>query len=37
MLQYGGGGCANAGTCQVENKHAKAVLQELIEKINIDG
>jgi nanoRNase/pAp phosphatase (c-di-AMP/oligoRNAs hydrolase) len=37
MLQYGGGGHANAGTCQVENERAKAVLQELIEKINIDG
>ena len=33
MLQYGGGGHANAGTCQIENEKAEAVLQELIQKI----
>jgi nanoRNase/pAp phosphatase (c-di-AMP/oligoRNAs hydrolase) len=37
MLQYGGGGHANAGTCQVDNDRAEAVKQELIEKINADG
>jgi nanoRNase/pAp phosphatase (c-di-AMP/oligoRNAs hydrolase) len=37
MLQYDGGGHANAGTCQVENDDADLVLRELIEKINIDG
>lgn len=33
MLQYGGGGHANAGTCQIENEKAEAVLQELIQKL----
>lgn len=37
MLQYGGGGHANAGTCQVSHEHADRVLKELIEKINIDS
>lgn len=37
MLQYGGGGHQNAGTCQVDNDKADAVLQELITKINMDG
>ncbi len=37
MLQYGGGGHTNAGTCQVENEDADRVLGELIEKINADG
>ncbi|GAB6039699.1 exopolyphosphatase [Endothiovibrio diazotrophicus] len=37
MLQYGGGGHQAAGTCQVENERAEAVLQELIAKINADG
>ncbi|AFY40190.1 phosphoesterase DHHA1 [[Leptolyngbya] sp. PCC 7376] len=37
MLQYGGGGHANAGTCQVDNDKAEAVLKELITKINADG
>ena len=36
MLQYGGGGHANAGTCQVSNEHAERVLKELIEKIGAD-
>ncbi|QEP45058.1 exopolyphosphatase [Ectothiorhodospiraceae bacterium BW-2] len=36
-LQYGGGGHLNAGTCQVDNDKAEAVLQELITKINADG
>lgn len=37
MLKYGGGGHENAGTCQVENDKADAVLKELIIKINADG
>lgn len=37
MLTYGGGGHENAGTCQVENEQAEAVLQQLIAKINADG
>ncbi len=37
MLKYGGGGHENAGTCQVENDRAEAVLQELVAKINADG
>ncbi|MEE9335221.1 MAG: exopolyphosphatase [Granulosicoccaceae bacterium] len=34
MLTYGGGGHAAAGTCQVENDKADAVLQELVVAIN---
>ncbi|MBI5438493.1 MAG: exopolyphosphatase [Nitrosomonadales bacterium] len=37
MLKYGGGGHENAGTCQVENDQAEAVLSKLIAKINADG
>ncbi len=37
MLHYNGGGHMNAGTCQVENDQAEAVLPELIKKINADG
>lgn len=37
MLQYGGGGHENAGTCQVENDDAERVLNELTEKITKDG
>nr|WP_315235072.1 exopolyphosphatase [uncultured Albidiferax sp.] len=37
MLAYGGGGHHAAGTCQVENEQAAAVLQTLITKINQDG
>jgi nanoRNase/pAp phosphatase (c-di-AMP/oligoRNAs hydrolase) len=37
MLQYAGGGHQNAGTCQVANDKAEAVLNELIVKINADG
>jgi len=36
MLQYGGGGHAAAGTCQVEHVDAERVLKELIEKITSD-
>jgi nanoRNase/pAp phosphatase (c-di-AMP/oligoRNAs hydrolase) len=37
MLQYGGGGHLNAGTCQIENDRASKVLKELIAQINQDG
>ena len=37
MLKYGGGGHQAAGTCQVDNDKAEAVLQELIAAINADG
>lgn len=34
MLEYGGGGHVNAGTCQVDHEDAERVLGELIEKLN---
>ncbi len=37
MLEYGGGGHENAGTCQVPNDQAEKVLQELIARINAEG
>lgn len=37
MLKYGGGGHANAGTCQVDNDDAERVLGELTQQINADG
>jgi len=37
MLQYGGGGHENAGTCQVPNDKADSVLEKLIAKIASDG
>ncbi len=37
MLDYGGGGHANAGTCQVDNDKADVVRQELIDYITADG
>jgi len=36
-LQYGGGGHAAAGTCQVDNDKAASILNELIAKITADG
>ena len=33
----GGGGHEAAGTCQVPNEQAEAVLAELIERANADG
>ncbi|MHB9023728.1 MAG: exopolyphosphatase [Armatimonadota bacterium] len=33
MLKYGGGGHANAGTCQIENEQAEQVKEELIATI----
>ncbi|QLI82693.1 exopolyphosphatase [Chitinibacter fontanus] len=37
MLQYGGGGHENAGTCQVANEAVDATLRELMLKITADG
>ncbi len=37
MLKYGGGGHANAGTCQIDNDKAQEVLKELIPQITADG
>lgn len=37
MLKYGGGGHANAGTCQIDHDKAEQVLKELIERITADG
>jgi nanoRNase/pAp phosphatase (c-di-AMP/oligoRNAs hydrolase) len=37
MLKYGGGGHENAGTCQVANDSADAVLGALIERITGEG
>jgi len=37
MLEYGGGGHENAGTCQVENEMAEDVLGALIVRINKEG
>ena len=37
MLSYGGGGHNAAGTCQVENDQAEAVLLKLIQRINADA
>ena len=37
LLKYGGGGHANAGTCQTDIDKADEVLNELIERIKADG
>jgi nanoRNase/pAp phosphatase (c-di-AMP/oligoRNAs hydrolase) len=37
MLAHGGGGHAAAGTCQIDNDQADAVLKGLIARINADG
>ncbi len=37
MLEYGGGGHQNAGTCQIDNDKAEEVLKTLIARINTDG
>ena len=37
MLKYGGGGHANAGTCQVDNEQADVTLKALIDQITADG
>lgn len=36
MLEYGGGGHANAGTCQVPNDHAERVLSEVVQRLKHD-
>ena len=37
MLEYGGGGHAEAGTCQVSNERAEQVKQELIQRLTSAG
>ena len=37
MLEYGGGGHENAGTCQVDNERSEEVLEALIHRINSEG
>ena len=37
MLEYGGGGHDNAGTCQVDKDLADDVLGALINRVNKDG
>lgn len=37
MLKYGGGGHANAGTCQVDNTLAEETLKALVAQINANG
>ena len=37
MLEFGGGGHAAAGTCQVPNDKADSILQMLIGRINAEG
>ncbi|MFO1372240.1 MAG: exopolyphosphatase [Candidatus Competibacteraceae bacterium] len=37
MLQYKGGGHENAGTCQIDNDKAEAILAELVARINQDN
>jgi len=37
LLEFGGGGHAQAGGCRVENANADAVMAQLIERINADG
>lgn len=37
MLQYGGGGHENAGTCQIDNDKADTILAELVARITADG
>ncbi len=34
MLEYGGGGHFNAGTCQIPNEKEKELLQEIIARVN---
>ncbi len=37
MLEYGGGGHEAAGTCQVDNDRADAVLEEIVARMRADG
>jgi nanoRNase/pAp phosphatase (c-di-AMP/oligoRNAs hydrolase) len=36
MLEYGGGGHENAGTCQVDNDRAEEVKRALIERVRAE-
>ncbi len=37
LLEFGGGGHAAAGTCQIANEKADAMLQMLVQRITADG
>ena len=37
MLEFGGGGHAAAGTCQVANDKADQILQSLVQRITLEG
>lgn len=37
MLEFGGGGHQNAGTCQVDNNRAAPAMRDLIQRITADG
>jgi nanoRNase/pAp phosphatase (c-di-AMP/oligoRNAs hydrolase) len=37
MLEFGGGGHAAAGTCQVPNDKADSILQSLLQRITLEG
>lgn len=37
MLEYGGGGHEAAGTCQVDNDKAEAVLEDIVGRMRADG
>jgi nanoRNase/pAp phosphatase (c-di-AMP/oligoRNAs hydrolase) len=37
MLEYGGGGHENAGTCQLDNALAEVTLESLVARINADS
>ena len=37
MLEFGGGGHAAAGTCQVANDKADQILQSLVQRITVEG
>lgn len=37
MLEYGGGGHENAGTCQIANDESELILKELIARITAEG
>lgn len=36
MLEYGGGGHKSAGTCQVDNQRADAVIAEIVERLRTE-
>ena len=37
MLEYGGGGHANAGSCRIDNANVDRVMSDLVERIAADG